>query len=120
MSDPKFHGSLVLTRTEPGCHGHVELRKFHPLFFQPCFIGVVGRVGRLVVGARGDVAIWDVSGVESAGSWDPAALLLAGPGRVRDLFVEGAQVVRDGVVVTLDLPVVLEQARRLAKGLAAG
>ena len=49
-----------------------------------------------------------------------AALLLAGPGRVRDLFVEGAQVVRDGVVVTLDLPVVLEQARRLAKGLAAG
>ena len=83
---------------------------------------VLGRAdcGRIEVGARGDVAIWDVSGVESAGSWDPAALLLAGPGRVRDLFVEGAQVVRDGVVVTLDLPVVLEQARRLAKGLAAG
>ncbi|MEY4779617.1 MAG: hypothetical protein RLZZ607_930, partial [Pseudomonadota bacterium] len=56
---------------------------------------VLGRpdCGSLAVGKRGDLAIWDVSGVESAGSWDPAALLLAGPTRVRDLFVEGRQVV---------------------------
>lgn len=81
---------------------------------------VLGRpdCGRIEVGARGDVAIWDVSGVESAGSWDPAALLLTGPTKVRDLFVEGRQVVRDGVVTTIDLPKVVEQANRMARALA--
>ncbi|WP_375175712.1 8-oxoguanine deaminase [Pseudooceanicola sp.] len=81
---------------------------------------VLGRpdCGRIEVGARADVAIWDVSGVESAGSWDPAALLMTGPTRVRDLLVEGRQVVRDGVVTTIDLPVVVEQANRMARALA--
>ncbi|KGM50492.1 8-oxoguanine deaminase [Pseudooceanicola atlanticus] len=80
---------------------------------------VLGRpdCGRIAVGARGDVALWDVSGVESVGSWDPAALLLAGPQRVRDLFVEGRQVVRDGHVVTLDLPAVVARANTLARAL---
>ncbi|MBY6164689.1 8-oxoguanine deaminase [Pseudooceanicola nitratireducens] len=82
---------------------------------------VLGRpdCGRIEVGARADVAIWDVSGVESAGSWDPAALLLTGPTRVRDLFVEGRQVVRGGQVTTVDLPRVIEQANRLARALAS-
>ncbi|WP_136636566.1 8-oxoguanine deaminase [Pseudooceanicola onchidii] len=81
---------------------------------------VLGRpdCGRIEVGARGDVAIWDVSGVDSAGSWDPAALLLAGPTRVRDLLVEGRQVVRDGQVMTIDLPRVIEDANRMARALA--
>lgn len=50
---------------------------------------VLGRddVGQLSIGKRADIAIWDVSGIESAGSWDAAALLLAGPTKVRDLFV---------------------------------
>ena len=47
-------------------------------------------------GKRADLALWDVTGIDSAGSWDKAALLLAGPQRVRHLFVEGRQVVRDG------------------------
>ncbi|KZY38814.1 hypothetical protein A3731_39640 [Roseovarius sp. HI0049] len=64
-----------------------------------------------------DVAVWDVSDVESAGSWDPAALLLAGPVTVRDLFVEGRGVVRDGQVVTVDLPTVVERQNALAKRL---
>lgn len=81
---------------------------------------VLGRpdCGRIEIGARADVAIWDVSGVESAGSWDPAALLLTGPRRVRDLFVEGRQVVRDGEITTVDLPHVVENANRLARNLA--
>ncbi|EAQ04471.1 hydroxydechloroatrazine ethylaminohydrolase [Pseudooceanicola batsensis HTCC2597] len=81
---------------------------------------VLGRpdCGRIEVGARGDIAIWDVSGIESAGSWDPAALLLAGPVKARDLLVEGRQVVRDGQLVTVDLPLVVEQANRLARRLA--
>ncbi len=82
---------------------------------------ILGRpdCGRLEVGKRADIAVWDVTGVESAGSWDPAALLLAGPQRVRHLLVEGRQVVRDGVVTTIDLPRVLERQRRLAVALAA-
>lgn len=81
---------------------------------------VLGRpdCGRLAVGKRADIAIWDVSGVESAGSWDPAALVLAGPTRVRDLLVDGGWVVREGQIVTIDLPRVLEDQRRLARRLA--
>lgn len=82
---------------------------------------VLGRpdCGSLAVGKRGDLAIWDVSGVESAGSWDPAALLLAGPTRVRDLFVEGRQVVGDGHMLTIDLPRVVERQNHLARRLMA-
>lgn len=81
---------------------------------------VLGRsdCGQLAVGKRADVALWDVTGIDSAGSWDPAALVLAGPQKVRHLFVEGRQIVRDGHVTTLDLPVVLERQTRLAAALA--
>ncbi len=81
---------------------------------------VLGRddCGRIAPGMRADIAIWDVSGIESAGSWDPAALLLAGPQRVRDLFVEGRQVVRDGRLTTIDLPRAIERHNALARRLA--
>ncbi|OWU86554.1 hydroxydechloroatrazine ethylaminohydrolase [Oceanicola sp. 22II-s10i] len=81
---------------------------------------VLGRpdCGRIETGARADVAVWDVSGIESAGSWDPAALLLTGPTKVRDLFVEGRQVVRDGQITTVDLPRVVERQNALARALA--
>ncbi|MCK0126537.1 8-oxoguanine deaminase [Gelidibacter sp. F2691] len=80
---------------------------------------VLGRndCGQIAVGKRADIAIWDVSGLESAGSWDPAALVLAGPRKVRDLFVEGRQVVCDGQIATIDLPRVIENQNRLAKAL---
>ena len=82
--------------------------------------GVLGRddCGRIAVGKRADIAIWDVSGIESAGSWDAAALILAGPQRVRDLLVEGRRVVREGRIATLDLPRVIETQNRLARKLA--
>ena len=66
---------------------------------------VLGRddCGQIAVGKRADIAIWDVSGVQSAGSWDAAAILLAGPSGVRDLFVEGRRIVADGRVVSFDL-----------------
>lgn len=82
---------------------------------------VLGRydLGSVEVGKRADLAIWDMRGAEAAGSWDPvAALLLCGPTRVRHLVVEGRQVVRDGQMVTLDLPPVLERQRDLAARLA--
>ncbi|MEL6596891.1 MAG: 8-oxoguanine deaminase [Pseudomonadota bacterium] len=81
---------------------------------------VLGRpdCGQIALGKRADIAIWDVSGIESAGSWDPAALLLAGPTRVRDLFVEGRRIVAEGQLVTQDLPLLIETQNRLARALA--
>jgi len=80
---------------------------------------VLGRpdCGRLAVGKRADLAIWDVSGVESAGSWDKAALLLAGPTRVKHLFVEGRAVVEDGRMASIDLARTVARQTRLAAAL---
>ncbi|MFO6464053.1 8-oxoguanine deaminase [Jannaschia sp. KMU-145] len=82
---------------------------------------VLGRddVGRIAVGMRADLALWPVDDVEAAGSWDVAALPLAGARRVRHLFVEGRQVVRDGAVTTVDLPHLIERAEGLVRGLMA-
>ena len=65
---------------------------------------VLGRhdIGRIRRGMRADLALWDISGIDSAGSWDPASFLLAGPSKVRHLFVEGRQIVNDGHVTTID------------------
>jgi len=82
---------------------------------------VLGRpdCGSLEVGKRADFAVWDVQTLANAGAWDPvAALVLCGPQRVRDLYVEGRAVVREGQIARLDMPVVAEQARALAAGLA--
>ena len=77
-------------------------------------------LGSIEPGKRADLAIWDLSGIEAAGSWDPvAALILCGPTRVRHLIVEGREVVRDGHLLTLDLPRVVEQQNRLAARLAS-
>ena len=83
---------------------------------------VLGRddCGQIATGFRADVAIWDLSGIEAAGSWDAAALLLAGPTQVRDLFVEGRQVVRDDRLVTLDLDRALRDQARLVSRLIDG
>ncbi|MGB5560504.1 MAG: 8-oxoguanine deaminase [Paracoccaceae bacterium] len=77
---------------------------------------VLGRrdCGQIAEGKRADIAIWDISGICSAGSWDPAAILLAGPTQVRDLFVEGRQIVRDGRMLTIDLEQVIQAQNRLA------
>lgn len=82
---------------------------------------VLGRTdcGQIAVGKRADLAIWDMSRVEAAGSWDRAALLLTGPTRVRDLLVEGRRVVAEGRLVTVDLPRVLAQQERLVARLMA-
>ena len=82
---------------------------------------ILGRpdCGRLAPGKRADVAVWDVPGVASSGSWLPAARLLAGPAQVKHLFVEGRQIISDGEVTSIDLPNLLERHGRLARALAA-
>jgi len=83
---------------------------------------VLGRpdCGRISIGSRADIAIWDVSGVESAGSWDKSALLLSGPTTVRDLFVEGRQVVREGQITTFNLGEAIALQSTLARQLCDG
>jgi cytosine/adenosine deaminase-related metal-dependent hydrolase len=73
--------------------------------------------GQVAVGKRADIAVWDVRTIEAAGSWDPAALVLAGPTRVKDLFVNGRQVVADGHMTTVDTPRLIEQQNGLARAL---
>ncbi|WP_353471608.1 8-oxoguanine deaminase [Salipiger sp. H15] len=81
---------------------------------------VLGRFdcGQVAVGMRADLALWDVGGIESAGSWDPAALLLAGPQKVRHLFVDGRQVVRDWRIATIDIEAALTRHKEMARTLA--
>lgn len=80
---------------------------------------VLGRddCGQIAVGKRADIAIWDVSGVQSAGSWDVCAILLAGPSQVRDLFVEGRRIVADGRVVSFDLSRAIARQGQLVQAL---
>ena len=82
---------------------------------------ILGRpeCGRLEVGKRADIAIWDARTIENAGSWDPAALLFAGPTRVKHLTVQGRVVVEDGQLLTVDLPRLIDAQRELAGGLVA-
>lgn len=82
---------------------------------------VLGRddIGQLAVGKRADIAVWDIGGVETAGSWDPAALLLAGPTRVRDLFVDGRAVVQEGHITSFDIGKAVARQNILARQLMA-
>ena len=80
---------------------------------------ILGRpeCGRIQAGARGDLAIWDISGIDSAGSWDPAAMLLAGPRKVKHLIVEGRVIVSYGNLITINMEEVLKEAKRLVRNL---
>lgn len=75
-------------------------------------------VGHLAPGMRADIAVWESNSLEAAGSWDPAALVLAGPTWVRDLLVEGRQIVKAGRLHSADLSQIVADQRRLAARLA--
>ncbi len=81
---------------------------------------VLGRddCGQIAVGMRADIAVWDANGIENAGSWDPAALLLAGPTKVDALFVEGRQIVAEGRMTSIDMGKAITRQNDLARKLA--
>ena len=86
---------------------------------------VLGRdsdIGQLSAGYAADFAAFDTRTVDMAGSdWDPlAALVLCGPQKAAYTVVGGRVVVREGQLTSIDLPVILERHRALAKGLANG
>ncbi len=69
--------------------------------------------GSIQPGKRADIAIWDMADIQSSGAWDKvAALLLSPPSGVRDLFVEGRGVVRDGDLVQANRRDILRAADR--------
>lgn len=76
-------------------------------------LGRASELGSIEPGKRADIAIWDVSGLEAAGAWDPvAALLLCGPLQVRNLLVEGRSVVSNGELTGVDVRKVSEHAQK--------
>ena len=83
--------------------------------------GVLGRddIGSLEPGKRADFAVWRTDGLELGGADDRVAgLVFSAPHRVDRLVVEGADVVRDGVLVNADETEIARahrvQARRFA------
>ena len=78
-------------------------------------------IGRLAVGARADVALFDLRDVTYSGAGDPLlALLLCAPTRVHTLVVDGRPVVENGELRTLALEPVLARHRKAAARLLAG
>jgi len=76
-------------------------------------------IGALAPGMSADIVAFDMSGVGYAGAGhDPvAALVFCTPGNVATSIINGRVVVRDGELLTADLPVVLGDHRRLARTL---
>jgi 8-oxoguanine deaminase len=72
-------------------------------------------IGRLEVGARADMALFDLRDVGYSGAGDPLlGLLLCAPTRVHTLVVDGQLVVENGELRTLALEPVLVRHRKAA------
>ena len=79
-------------------------------------------IGQLAPGMAADVVAYDLGDIAFAGAQhDPlAALVFCAPARVWLSLIHGRVVVRDGLLVTVDLPVLVERHTRLARMLARG
>jgi cytosine/adenosine deaminase-related metal-dependent hydrolase len=79
-------------------------------------LGRIGEIGSLQAGAVGDVAVWDLSGIQFTGAIaDPVeAWLRCGPASVRDTVVHGRFVVRGGQLVTRKTGEMMTAHRRLS------
>ena len=76
-------------------------------------------IGQLAPGKCADIAAFNVQGIDHAGALhDPlAALVFCAPGKVSLSVINGRVIVRDGQLLTVHLPVLLEHHNRLAKAL---
>ncbi|MFC5695728.1 8-oxoguanine deaminase [Pseudomonas sp. GCM10022186] len=79
-------------------------------------------IGALAPGMVADFVAFDLNHVAYAGALhDPlAALVFCTPSHVSTSVINGKVVVRDGQIVTVDLPRVLERHNRLARQLVSG
>jgi cytosine/adenosine deaminase-related metal-dependent hydrolase len=76
-------------------------------------------IGALAPGMSADVVAFDMSDVAYAGAGHDlvAALVFCTPGKVAHSIINGRVVVRDGELLTVDLPRVLEVHRQAARTL---
>jgi len=83
---------------------------------------VLGRddIGQLAPGMAADVVAFDLADVGFAGAGhDPlAALVFCAPARAALAVIHGRVVIRDGQLATVDLPLLVERHRALARALA--
>jgi 8-oxoguanine deaminase len=82
----------------------------------------IGRpeLGRIVVGAQADLALFKLDELRFSGALDPlAALVLAGAHRADRVMVGGRWVVEDGVIPTLDMQALIARHTAAAKALHA-
>ncbi|MEL7468757.1 MAG: 8-oxoguanine deaminase [Pseudomonadota bacterium] len=78
-------------------------------------------LGSLEPGKRADFVLWPTDGSAMAGASDlVAGLLLTGPHRPKEVWIEGQQVVRDGRITTIDLESALRHHKQLSKRLIEG
>jgi cytosine/adenosine deaminase-related metal-dependent hydrolase len=79
-------------------------------------------IGQLAPGKCADIAMFNVQGIDHAGALhDPlAALVFCAPTKVALAVINGRVVARDGRMLSLDLPVLIERHNRLAKTLLNG
>jgi cytosine/adenosine deaminase-related metal-dependent hydrolase len=85
---------------------------------------VLGRddIGRLAPGLAADIIAVNLNRIEFAGAWhDPvAALMFCTPASVDYSIINGRVVVREGQLITLELPPVLERHNAFARQLVRG
>jgi cytosine/adenosine deaminase-related metal-dependent hydrolase len=79
-------------------------------------LGRLGEIGQLAVGLVGDVAIWDLTGIQFAGAIaDPIeGWLRCGPTAARDTIVHGRAVVRNGQLVSNKVDEMMASHTKLA------
>ncbi|MES2050112.1 MAG: 8-oxoguanine deaminase [Pseudomonadota bacterium] len=77
-------------------------------------------IGALEPGMAADIAIFSLDQIGFAGAWhDPvAALVFCTPSKVAYSIINGRIVVRDGNLISIDLPVAMERHNQLAFALA--
>jgi 5-methylthioadenosine/S-adenosylhomocysteine deaminase len=79
-------------------------------------LGIGAETGSLEVGKRADLVVVDTDRPHLAGVEDPYSLLAyaAGRGDVRDVFVDGRNVVEDRQVTTVDVSALLAELRQVS------
>lgn len=85
-------------------------------------IGLGAVTGSLEKGKRADLVAVDISQAHGTPLYDPVSHLVyaARSSDVRHVWVDGIPVVRDGLLCTIDLPAVLNEARAAGKAVAQG
>ena len=102
-------------RSGPGAMGAREALRLGTQGGAAC----LGRddLGSIEPGKRADLALFDLTGLATAGVDDDpvAGIVLAWPQRVRHLLVEGRFVVRDGALATVDETALAAEAHAMAR-----